>query len=312
MTVTSNPAIVFCADRHYLPYVGVTAHSLLAANPALKPAFHIITDRRPDDDNGRRFEQLARRHGVLFHVHAISPREREELSSIATAGHFTVANYFRLLIPQALPAALDQVLYLDADMVVQGDLSPLLATDVSGVTLAACPDPLGRRVTGRADYFNTGTLLINLRLWRERKVSALALAYARRYNPPFCDQDALNAVIPVADRRELGAEYNCMIYDRLKPELRGDVDAMFAAVCEPRILHFTGAIKPWHDWFSGSHRDRFLRALGESPWHDMSDVLKHNPATPQQAFWLGEVAEAAGDTALAAAQYKRAAQDLLK
>lgn len=309
--MTAN-SIVFCADHNYLPYLGVAAHTLLESNPGLKPVLYIVTDRHPDPGNLERLELLSRRHGVTVNIYAMTAQDREELSGLSASGHFTVATYFRLLIPRALPQSVHTVLYLDADMLVSGDLSGLLGTDVSAVALAACVDPVGRQVSGNAHYFNTGTMLINLDYWRERDVTGHALAYARQHKPRFCDQDALNAVIPAADRRLLSLEYNYMIYDRLKGQYRHDLDAVLGAVRQPKILHYTGANKPWHAWFLAQHRDQYLEALRASPWHDLPGILKEKPETPRQEFWLGEVVEATGDVAQAAAHYKRAALGLWK
>lgn len=298
--------VVFCADRNYLPYLGVTAYSLLASNPGLRPGIHVVTDE-VDDPNRQRLDRLSAEFGVPVKYYAISAEDRNSLAGITTRGHFSIATYFRLLIARALPEAMHKVLYLDADMIVDGDVSALLDSDVTGRVLGACPDPVGRQLTGNPAYFNTGTLLINLQRWRELDIPAQALAYAVRHDPKFCDQDALNAVVPREAVLPLGLEYNCMVYDRLKPEYRQDLDRMNAQAGVPKIFHFTGAIKPWHAWYTAEHQDRFLDYLRRSPWHDMDGLLKMQPATAQQEFWLGERAERDGNLRLATACYKRAA-----
>lgn len=304
--------VVFCADRNYLPYLGVTAYSLLANNGALGLAITVITDEA-DQQNRQRLEALSGSFGVPVTIYQVTEKDRQDLEGVDIQGRFTLANYFRLLIPRALPETARAALYLDADMIIDGDVSGLFESDMAGKALGVCPDPVGRKFSGKPGYFNSGMMLINLPRWRTQDIPGQVLAYAATHNDlKLCEQDALNAVVPPESILWLGLEYNYMIYDRLKPEYQLVLDSALAGSRAPIILHYTGATKPWHAWFSAERRDTYLDYLRRSPWHDVPGLVKMQAATVQQEFWLGEVAEAAGDFKKAAAHYKRIAMRAFK
>lgn len=304
--------VVFCADRNYLPYLGVTAYSLLANNRAPGLAITVITDE-VDQQNRQRFDALSDNFAVPVTIYQISAQDRQDLEGADVQGRFSIANYFRLLIPRVTPATAQVALYLDADMIIDGDVSGLFESAVAGKALGVCPDPVGRRFSGKPGYFNSGLMLINLPHWREQDIAGKVLAYAATRNDlKLCEQDALNAIVPVESILWLSLEYNYMVYDRLKTEYQRDLDIALGGISSPKILHYTGATKPWHAWFSAPHRDKYLDYLRLSPWHDVSGLLKMQATNVQQEFWLGEVAETAGDFRKAAAHYKRVASGIFR
>lgn len=304
--------VVFCADRNYLPYLGVTAYSLLANNGTPGLAITVITDE-VDQQNRQRFDALSGSFGVPVTIYQVSAKDRQDLEGVDVQGRFTIANYFRLLIPRVLPATAQAALYLDADMIIDGDVSGLFGSDMAGKVLGVCPDPVGRRFSGKPGYFNSGLMLINLPHWRAQDIPGKVLAYAATRNDlKLCEQDALNAIVPGESILWLSLAYNYMIYDRLKTEYRHDLDIALGGISAPKILHYTGATKPWHAWFSAQQRDKYLDYLRRSPWHDVPGLLKMQATTAQQEFWLGEAAEAAGDFKKAAAHYKRVASGIFR
>jgi UDP-glucose/galactose:(glucosyl)LPS alpha-1,2-glucosyl/galactosyltransferase len=123
------------------------------------------------------------------------------------------ATYFRLFIEELLPAKIMKAIYLDADILVLGDLSELWNLEMSGSLLLAVQDAyarafhLGRmkRVAFResicfdsqSSYFNAGVLVIDLAGWRKEAIGKRALQFMKDYKEKltFCDQDALNCVL---------------------------------------------------------------------------------------------------------------------
>jgi lipopolysaccharide biosynthesis glycosyltransferase len=303
--------VVFCADRNYLPYFGVTAYSLLSHNSALGIAIVLVTDE-VDEANQRRLDRLASEFDAPISVYRISARDRDVLAGVKPHGHLGIATYFRLLIPQAVPEEVTKVLYLDSDMIVDGDIAGLLDGAGADKVVGVCPDPVGRRLTRRPGYFNAGVMVIDLARWRELDVSGKAIRYASSgAHLPYCDQDALNEVVAADWIQWLGLEYNYMVYDRLKPELQQELRHAAGGVRAPRILHFAGQIKPWHGWYLAEHKEKYFDYARHSPWSD-APLAQDRPANPQQELWLGEVAERAADFRKAAHHYRRAAQGLLE
>ena len=167
--------------------------------------------------------------------------------------HLTAATLLRLLLPSVLKD-IDRVVYLDCDLVVLGDITPLYDTDLLGFPLAACLDfwltgappfaPPGwdvgewhkflKEVVGLADwktYFNAGVLVMDLNRFRNTGFVHAAEEFLERtnYKTPFVDQEALNHVIDGAFVR-LDSRWNVL-----------------AALghSNPWIVHYAGPNKPW-------------------------------------------------------------------
>jgi lipopolysaccharide biosynthesis glycosyltransferase len=185
---------------------------------------------------------------------------QDSLAGLPLWGRMPVVTYYKLLVPELLPADARKVIWLDCDLVVTGDLARLWDAELDGHALLAVHDPgvptlasrdgVGpRRELGLADdakYFNAGVMLINLELWRRERVAERALEYLHRFHDRvvFHDQEALNAVL--AGRwGELDPRWNRMT----NPALPAPHE-------EPFVYHFTGHLKPW--MYPGPHRSHAL------------------------------------------------------
>lgn len=160
----------------------------------------------------------------------------------------------RLALHKVLPDQYVDIVYLDGDVQVVGDIAPLVRHRVKSGYIAAvsegnwlCKGDLGHYwpkhraymsqlgVQDSIDYFNSGILAFRMDTWRE--MAPRALEYFANY-PERClyhDQSALNAVFH-GRREHLSPVYN---YASLYAKL-GLADEI-----EPRIIHFTGENKPW-------------------------------------------------------------------
>jgi len=180
------------------------------------------------------------------------PVDLTQFTGFSTLQHISSATYARLLIPSILPDDISRVLYLDADLLVLGDLTPILELDLESAVLGAVVDerldtyikmgntrlgglPLPR-VRG---YFNAGVLLIDLEGWRAKQVPESALEYLQKYpDTLYSDQDALNAACDGL-WKPLDPRWNYYQIDLKKPLSDMSVDQ------RPGIIHFQGGLKPW-------------------------------------------------------------------
>ncbi|WP_439427369.1 glycosyltransferase family 8 protein [Micromonospora sp. LA-10] len=181
------------------------------------------------------------------------------------------AAYYRLLLPDLVPHAVDRMLWLDSDVMCVGDLTELWRTDLGDALLGAAIDigtPTVGAATGvpgldekagrigrRSDYFNSGVLLMDLARCREAELSTRALDYIRANSATlrFAVQDAMN--VAVDDRwLRLDARWNDMDFTRFEQDL--------GAVDRTRIIHFAGKKKPWQESFpAGPLKDLYLTYL---------------------------------------------------
>lgn len=62
------------------------------------------------------------------------------LDNLKVSEHISIASYFRVLIPNLLPANYKKAIYLDADMIVQRDISKLWNQNIEDYHLLAAQD----------------------------------------------------------------------------------------------------------------------------------------------------------------------------
>lgn len=168
----------------------------------------------------------------------------------------SMATYARLQLGRVFSRQ-NKLLYLDADVILLGDLRELdeIALD-SNEVLAACVEPytptfgshngvldyseLG--FESSTPYFNAGVLLIDVPRWNDARIEARSLEYLR--NPErritLFDQEALN--VTLARRwKKLEPEWNVsrfwMCADRRS--------ARPGILSNARLVHFLSSDKPW-------------------------------------------------------------------
>jgi lipopolysaccharide biosynthesis glycosyltransferase len=141
----------------------------------------------------------------------------------------------------------DAVLYLDADLVVVLDMLSLEDFDFEGKALAAvngghikfsleniffCNE---LAIKPELAVFNSGILLINLKLWREKDIKSQCLAFGSRYPDKLraSDQTILNALF-AGNFAYLPGRYNTAWYANINRPIN-----------KKAILHFVGSPKPW-------------------------------------------------------------------
>lgn len=122
------------------------------------------------------------------------------LKGFPESAHVKLPSYYRLFLPDILPVSVNRVMYLDSDLIVNGNLDEFWSLSLEGYLLAAASDrnlDMQRARLGLAPdspYFNAGVMLLNLSDWRQLDVGARGLLYAQEYPEklPNCDQDVLN------------------------------------------------------------------------------------------------------------------------
>lgn len=223
------------------------------------------------------------------------------------AAYFNPMYCARLCVGELLDC--DRALYLDTDILVRSSLAPLYDTDLCGNILAAIADRhfeisentdavvvsgmtrvnirhLYRDALGlERDYFNSGVLLIDLAKWRSAGVKTLCLDYLRHHPLAlFCDQDALNFAVG-SQTLIVGAEWNFM----------AEVASAYPDI-EPRIIHFSGCVKPWKpgDSITMFHQEYWDFAFSTPLGHDLVEQFLERADNEKNALY----ARIAASTAL--------------
>ena len=270
---------IACAiDEGYAQHCGVMLCSLFSNSPGAWFQVFVVSDGL----TGASREKLARlardwRHELVF-VQVDLPQFR----SAHVSGHVTTGAYFRLMLPKVLPAEIDKVLVLDADIVVRGPVTELYEEPVEGYTHAAVTNPLcgpvHRRHPGTlgvpegSPYFNAGVLLLNLPRWREERISERLIEYigANADRLRWWHQDALNAILHGRWRscRPTWNAQTSFFGGKPAAELGISAEELLEVRTNPRIVHFCGTWKPWTYYSVHPFKGEYFKYLARTPWRD--------------------------------------------
>ncbi|MCW2967336.1 MAG: LPS:glycosyltransferase [Solirubrobacteraceae bacterium] len=268
---------VACAvEADYVPHAAAMLHAALTSSPGHRVRAHVLHGPAFEIRDARRLRAMADalQGEVVFHEIA-----DERVAGLPDAGYFTAAMWYRIFLPELLPAS-RRVLYVDVDTLALDDLSPLWDVDLTGRLLGAVTnvfEPFRRErpaelgLSGPEAYFNSGVLLLHLDELRREHASERVRAFAVEHGPDLLwpDQDALNVVLGEG-RVPLAPRYNAMNAVLGFPEAESvfGADAVREARERPAIRHFEGpgANKPWHADCRAPHRERYFEHRRATPW----------------------------------------------
>lgn len=259
--------VVFAADENYVPMVTTTAYSMLE-NASSEFYYDIIVLEKDFSERSKRlmFDFFSRYPNVQIRFANVSGMIKAYNLQTSNA-HISVETYYRFLIQKVLPEY-DQVLYLDSDLIVEGDVSELFGIQLGENLLAAARDIdyLGNlnmidgermhysdsvlRLDDPYGYFQAGVLVLNTAQMRGLYPFEKWLEIASEPKYIYDDQDILNAH---AQGRVLYLDnaWNVMNdcggrISKVFSFAPADVyDAYMVAHASPKIIHYAGFEKPW-------------------------------------------------------------------
>lgn len=263
--------IAYGIDKNFLLGAGVSISSILIHNKKNNYVFHIFIDDIPKEEL-ERFSQLALIYNTCIKIHTVNCNR---LKRLPTTKNWSIAMYFRFLIGDYFIGSQERVLYLDADIVCQGDITTLSTLDFENKIAAVVTERDKTWWALRAKnlecigleqgYFNSGVLLLNTAEWAKEFVSAKALALlsdnAVISKLTYMDQDILNMIL--WDKvKFINGNYNTQF--SINYELK---EGFLNPVNENTIfIHYVGPTKPWHSWANYPSTLPFMCAKKLSPW----------------------------------------------
>ena len=207
-------------------------------------------------------------------------------------GHITLEAYARLLIPDVLPADCPRVVYLDCDLVVLKDIAGLYdALDdqhtvgaIANVFLPYVSSPffystdtvvfdhVARGIPADTRYFQSGVMVINLPMWKERDTTARVIDYlvTNKEKLYFHDQGALNAVL-WNEWQRLDQRWNqttTVLTPRYWKSPAFTQEERRRTRDDPFIVHYSGRDKPWQPGFRRPRSSYFYRYFKKTLFKD--------------------------------------------
>lgn len=160
--------ICVTVNSRYIRYLYVMLTSLYENN--VKSSVHLVVLQRDfTDEDKDTIRTLTEKY--LNTVEFINVPDSDYLEYPA---QYMREILFRLKVPEYMPDGWDRVLLLDADLIVNGDISDLYYSDFKDNYFAVAPDMFGKGVVWRENrrwypkertdwtHYNTGVLLYNL------------------------------------------------------------------------------------------------------------------------------------------------------
>lgn len=173
-------------------------------------------------------------------------------------GSFSIGSLYRIMIPELLPEY-STALYLDCDIIVQNDLSPLFDIDLDGYLLGGVRESIIKENEGHYNsiglqdpsfYINSGVLLMNLEAMREERFSDQLMATLQREEAKkfkFPDQDA----------------YNILAEGRITalPPIYNSIRTFYPSLYKSDFLEIY-TLEDWHE----VHRHGNIHYTSAKPW----------------------------------------------
>lgn len=183
--------------------------SILSMRKHTKKELNIICLTMDLTEKDARFLPLTKKHENYLNdvVKKVNPNSKVSvidatdvfkkslMSSVNLGNHFTPYAMLRLLVDQ-IDGIPDKFIYLDADTMINNDISTLFDIDINDYELGVVKDSYNWIIPSRwgKNYFNSGVLLVNLAKSKETGLFKKAVDLCNNKKMLFADQSALNIV----------------------------------------------------------------------------------------------------------------------
>lgn len=239
-----------CFNDGYVPYASVTIKSLVDRMSSSDDVhIHVISDFLSDAHKAF-IKRIAPKTNVSFYIINANDALLADLPVMT----WSIYTWYRILLPQLLNKDIHRILYLDCDVIVNDNLDELFTMDMESKSIAACLDIQAynpnhyRRLNydSRLRYICAGVLLMNLDMWREKKLSHEIVDFAKtnREKIMWPDQDSINYICR-DDKIILPSKYGVLVpFFREKDFVKEHLAEMKELIEKPAIVHYAG-YQPW-------------------------------------------------------------------
>ncbi|MDR1433276.1 MAG: hypothetical protein LBI61_02990 [Puniceicoccales bacterium] len=212
--------IAFSFDDKFADVFCVAACSA-AKNTASNLAIYIV-DCGISDENKEKILRLREKCPSITGVKIGAPKRIDVLEKFHMASHFSPAVFYRLAIPKVFPE-LERVIYVDCDVVVDGDIVELWREDLASRPFGAIEEegnffnPKMRMqkvktlsMPAENHYYNSGVLLIDCSKFEESRIFERVIECVRctKIFLPCTEQDAMNICLKNDEHMPLSPRYN--------------------------------------------------------------------------------------------------------
>ena len=240
--------VAFCVNDGYAEYIMVAIKGLLENNSD-PIVIHVLSDYISERNAGRLKDLVGSYPFAELDILIVDDSKLRGLKAT-----WTIYTWYRVLLPELLDEDIHRVLYLDADVLVAGNIGELFRLDMTGKAIAGTIDFQSKDIATyqrcgyepEKEYVCAGVMLMNLDYWREYDIANQVVRWGRDNNDriQFPDQDSINYIcrdakilLPLKYDIVDGFFYDGFYYQNYPGELRECIES-------PVIIHYAGQA-PW-------------------------------------------------------------------
>lgn len=186
---------------------------------------------------------------------------------LPVSDHFNPIIYYRLMAQDIIPENISRILYLDVDIIINGNIDEFYERDFQGKGIIACLNKdfeleNKKRLGLKEDscYVNAGVILFNLDFARKKIPYEVVVECIEKNisRLRWYDQDVLNILyedhmICLKDNK-----YNLQVTKDF-----GCDKSIEKKLENTRIIHFTGSLKPWMKGYREKQGRRYYKLMWE-------------------------------------------------
>jgi len=248
---SARQVLASAIDRNYVvPYAAMLT-SLHDHNPHVGVTAFVLHYDLVEDDH-RFLEAVSDRTGFGINLIRIPDYPFRSFvtrrrGNIAGQDRMAPISYAKAFLDRFLPPDIGRLVCIDADIIVNGDMSEIWQMRMSAPVMAAANIP-----RAHSHQFNSGFMLLDLSDWRRWEIANIAERFLVHYSDSLHshDQHVLNLIFK--DRwQRLDLKWNYIEdHFRLRKNESAYSEAEVIAAREaPIIVHFAvGSDKPWHPY----------------------------------------------------------------
>lgn len=278
-----------CSDQ-FAQMVGVSMVSLLKNNiDASEITIYIIEHDITCENRSILKKIVADYNRELIFIPMPDINKSENLGLRKVKKKWIFDSYCRIFLDVILPSDVERVLYLDGDVMIVDSLHDLWETDMNECCCAGVLDCFNEKYysyfsfTQTAKYCNSGVILFDLNLWKQKNINKRIKEYIKSQNSYiyFMEQTVWNVVLQ-DEIYILDPKYNVstmmqyLTYQELellrKPSRFYSENEIQSANKNPVIIHMTSSFlirnRPWIENTNHPYKFVFLQYRDLTPWKD--------------------------------------------
>ena len=264
--------IVCVADEGYAQHTAVMLCSLFENNKDKSFRVFLFTNALKEYTT-EWLQALCKKYHSHIEVITIADEGIKDLP----IGQWTTMMYYKLFMPTILPKEIERCLFLDVDMVINDNVTPLYHWDLQGSIIAAAEDipdcvAIKERIgLSQEDiYINSGVMVCDLRKWRQMEAQKPIFDFVRNVSSRIINEQDVLAIYFKGLITLLPIRWNMVtFYYFREPKIFPKYLPFLAdSKKNPGIIHFAAPIKPWFRDCQHPFRYLYKYFLEKTDWGD--------------------------------------------